>query len=68
MPADPVAAGKKGGSRNTAAQRAARRANGFQPVKRAPETRSVPVPTPTPEPTPKRIPLLSVTAPKEATE
>jgi hypothetical protein len=48
MPADPVAAGKKGGSRNTAAQRAARRANGFQPVKSAPETRTAPTPEPAP--------------------
>jgi len=31
MPADPVAAGRKGGSRRTAAQLAAARRNGFQP-------------------------------------
>jgi hypothetical protein len=30
VPADPSAAGKIGGSRNTPAQQAARRANGFQ--------------------------------------
>jgi hypothetical protein len=30
MSSDPVQAGRKGGSRNTPAQQAARRANGFQ--------------------------------------
>jgi hypothetical protein len=30
MPSDPVSAGRKGGSRNTPSQQAARRANGFQ--------------------------------------
>lgn len=38
MPTDPVAAGRKGGSRNTPAQQAARRANGFQKVERPKET------------------------------
>jgi hypothetical protein len=33
MPADPISAGRKGGSRNTPAQRAARKRNGFQPQK-----------------------------------
>jgi hypothetical protein len=33
MPADPVAAGRKGGGRNTPAQQAARKRNGFQKVK-----------------------------------
>jgi hypothetical protein len=32
MAADPVSAGRKGGSRNTPAQQAARRRNGFQRV------------------------------------
>ncbi len=35
MPADPAVAGRKGGSRNTPAQQAARKRNGFQ--KRAQE-------------------------------
>jgi len=35
MPADPVAAGRKGGSRRTPAQLAAARRNGFQPRKPA---------------------------------
>jgi hypothetical protein len=30
MPADPIKAGRKGGSRNTPAQQAARKRNGFQ--------------------------------------
>ena len=37
MPADPVAAGRKGGSRRTPAQLAAARRNGFQPRKPAQE-------------------------------
>jgi hypothetical protein len=32
MPANPVEAGRKGGSRNTPAQQAARKRNGFQKV------------------------------------
>jgi len=44
MPSDPVAAGRKGGkiggARNTPAQQAARKRNGFQP-----RTKAEPVPT-----------------------
>jgi hypothetical protein len=42
MPSDPVSAGRKGGSKNTPAQQAARKKNGFQPCKPAAET---PAPT-----------------------
>jgi hypothetical protein len=42
MAADPVAAGKKGGSRNTPAQQAARRRNGFQRVYPKPESEQKP--------------------------
>ena len=37
MPADPSKAGRIGGSRNTPAQQAARKKNGFQPRKPAQE-------------------------------
>jgi len=38
MPSDPSKAGRIGGSRNTAAQNAARKRNGFQPRKALPIT------------------------------
>jgi hypothetical protein len=52
MPADPVAAGRKGGSRNTPAQQDARRKNGFQ--------RQKPAPTPHPETEQRQVPVLII--------
>jgi len=46
MPADPCAAGRKGGSRNTPAQQAARKRNGFQKQQ----------PTPSPAPAAAQTP------------
>ena len=43
MPADPSKAGRIGGSRNTPAQQAARKKNGFQPRKPAPDSQPVAV-------------------------
>ena len=48
MPADPVAAGRKGGSRNTPAQQEARRKNGFQRQQPAPQTEQRHDPNPQP--------------------
>jgi hypothetical protein len=42
MPADPVAAGKKGGRSRSAKKLAACRRNGFQPVKPKPVTEEKP--------------------------
>jgi hypothetical protein len=47
MPANPVTAGRKGGSRNTPAQNAARKRNGFQKVNPAPVAPAVPCARPT---------------------
>ncbi len=62
MPSNPIAAGRKGGSRNTPAQQAARKRNGFQ--SRAHKTDAPAQPQPTPKLAPQPF-LLGVLPPKE---
>jgi hypothetical protein len=68
MPADPAVAGRKGGSRNTPAQQAARKKNGFQ--KRAQEVFNETggqhyFPSALPAPEPQRPTVLIPAQPKE---
>jgi hypothetical protein len=54
MPADPVAAGRKGGQSRSAAKLAAIKKNGFQRVK------PLPVPTAAPAPVSRPVPALLI--------